>query len=117
MNYQTMDKLREKLCDELDDLAMSSGRLELEKIHMLTDTIKNIDKIEAMDEGYSEGMWTARGTTGDSYGRHYVRGHYSRTGYSSARDEIADHIRERMNDNSLSNGERESLRRAMDAMR
>ena len=116
MGYQSMERIRTMLCNELDDMA-SSNKFDLSKIHMLTDTIKNIDKIEAMDEGYSEGMWTARGST-DSYGRHWVRGHYSnRNRYSSAREEIEDHIRDRMSDNSLSAGERESLRRAMDAIR
>lgn len=119
MNAKSLERIKDMMCDELEDM-VNSGKMDLTKIHMLTDTIKNIDKIEAMDEGYSEGMWNARGSynDGDSYGRHWVRGHYSnRNRYSSAKDEIEDHIRERLNDNSLSPGERESLRRAMDSMR
>lgn len=46
-----------------DKLTMS----DLEIVHKLTDTIKNIMKIETLGE-YDEGMSN----------RHYVRGHYSR---------------------------------------
>lgn len=84
--------LREMLCTELETLAqkgeMSMGDLDL--AHKLTDTIKNIDKIEMLEDGdgYSRGGdWEARGhfgrydEGGSSYARrgtHYVRGHYSR---------------------------------------
>lgn len=84
--------LREMLCAELETLAqkgeMSMGDLDL--AHKLTDTIKNIDKIERLEDGdgYSRGGdWEARGRFGrydeggSSYARrgtHYVRGHYSR---------------------------------------
>ena len=56
-----MDKLhdlKDKLCEELEEIArkpdMGPGDLEL--IHKLTDTIKNIGKIEMLEEegGYSE---------------------------------------------------------------
>lgn len=113
MNTKTMDRIKEIMCNELDEM-MSSGKYNIQEIHMITDTIKNIDKIKAMDEGYSEAMMPMS----DSYGRYSMRGNYSnRSRYSSAKDEIADHIQERLNDSSLSYGERESLRRAMDSMR
>ena len=94
-----MHKIKEKLMKELEeyekkgDISMSS----LDVIHKITDTIKNIDKIEMLEDegGYSErgygrgGMWSAEGSyrggrsydDGSSYARrgtHYVRGHYSR---------------------------------------
>ena len=94
-----MHKIKEKLMKELEeyekkgDISMSS----LDVIHKITDTIKNIDKIEILEDesGYSErgysrgGMWSAEGSyrggrsydDGSSYARrgtHYVRGHYSR---------------------------------------
>lgn len=86
-----MDKLRDKLCDELDEIArkpeMSAG--DLETAHKLTDTIKNIDKIEMLEDGgYSQAGYRDGGSSynrGSSYanrGKHYVRGHYSRDGYS-----------------------------------
>ena len=64
-----MHELKEKLCEELEEIArkpeMSAG--DLEAAHKLTDTIKNIDKIEMLEEdgGYSRaGDWEAdmRGT-------------------------------------------------------
>ena len=86
-----MDKLKDKLCKELDEIArkpeMGAGDLEI--IHKLTDTIKNIDKIDMLeDDGYSQAGYRDRGSSynrGSSYanrGKHYVRGHYSRDGYS-----------------------------------
>ena len=71
---KSMYELRDKLCEELDEVArkpeMGAGDLEL--AHKLTDTIKNIDKICIMDEtgGYSQaGDWEARGRFGDQYAR------------------------------------------------
>lgn len=91
--------LKDKLHDELDEIArkpeMGAGDLEL--IHKLTDTIKNIDKICMLEEegGYSsaaDGDY-GRGASYANRGQHYVRGHYSRDGrgnmdgrYSSRRD-------------------------------
>ena len=70
MGMKALDELREKFCRELDEIArkqeLSAG--DLETVHKLTDTIKNIDKICIMDEGggYSQaGDWEARGTFGD----------------------------------------------------
>ena len=81
--------LKDKLQDELDEIArkpeMGAGDLEL--VHKLTDTIKNIDKICALEEdgGYSEagdyeGGSYNRGSSYANRGKHYVRGHYSREG-------------------------------------
>ena len=86
-----MYELKEKLCEELDEIArkpeMGAGDLEI--IHKLTDTIKNIDKIDMLeDDGYSQAGYRDGGSSynrGSSYanrGKHYVRGHYSRDGYS-----------------------------------
>ncbi len=62
-----LEKLKETLCEELDKFAKSGDVTvnSLEKIHKLTDTIKNIDKIMMLEEedGYSE----ARGGRGGSY--------------------------------------------------
>ena len=86
-----MHELKDKLCDELDEIArkpeMGAGDLEI--IHKLTDTIKNLDKIEMLEDGgYSQAGYRDGGSSynrGSSYanrGKHYVRGHYSRDGYS-----------------------------------
>ena len=62
-----LEKLKETLCEELDKFAKSGDVTvnSLEKIHKLTDTIKNIDKIMALEE--SEGHSEARGGRGGSY--------------------------------------------------
>lgn len=95
--------LKDKLCEELEEYARKQemGAGDLEVIHKLTDTIKNIDKIFALEEnqGYSENGDQRSGSysRGSSYanrGQHYVRGHYSREGgnfggqdgYSSRRE-------------------------------
>jgi hypothetical protein len=77
-----MHKLKEMLMNELYEYEekakkMSGGKLsvqELEKIHKLTDTVKNIDKIELLEEGegYSEdGHYMGEGRI---YGTSYARG-------------------------------------------
>ena len=121
MSKKAMYELRNMLCEELDELARKGdlGAGDLEIAHKLTDTIKNIDKIEMLeDDGYSQrrysrdGDWEAdmRGTYGkvSSYARrgtHYVRGHYSRDG---ARDDMKRQLQE-----MLDNADDESIRRAI----
>lgn len=129
-----MHELKEKLCEELEEIArkpeMSAG--DLEAVHKLTDTIKNIDKIELLEEDgeYSRaGDWEAdmRGTYGrgssyrgrkrDSMGRYSRegrdgrggRGGYSRDG---AKDEMMRHLDEMM-ESASSEKEREIIRRTM----
>ena len=128
--------LKDKLQDELDEIArkpeMSAG--DLETVHKLTDTIKNIDKICALEEdgGYSEaGDREGRGSynRGSSYanrGKHYVRGHNSRDGYNNrgdysrdggysrhdAKEAMMEQAREMM-ENATTDREREAIRRFM----
>lgn len=83
-----MRQLKEMLCEEIERYAdkQDLSRSDLDVLHKLTDTYKNLLKIETLeeDEGYSRmGEWEAemkgRYGRGDSYrARHYVRGHYSR---------------------------------------
>lgn len=86
----TLDNLRDKMCAELDDIAKKGdlGAGDLDILHKLTATIKNIDKISMLEDGgYSRaGEWEAdmhgkygRGSSYANRGKHYVRGHYSRT--------------------------------------
>jgi hypothetical protein len=71
-----MHKLRETMTKELEAIERK-GQLsmsDLDKVHKLTDTIKNIDKIEMLesDGGYSEeSNWMADGRM---YGTSYARG-------------------------------------------
>lgn len=97
---EKLHELKEKLWAELDELAekREMGAGDLEVVHKITDTIKNIDKICMLEEegGYSEAVDGGDYGRGSSYanrGKHYVRGHYSRDsgrdgmgGYSSRRD-------------------------------
>ena len=136
MSMRTLEKLRDMLCDELDEYAgkKDMSTADLEKVHVITDTIKNIDKICIMDEGggYSQaGDWEAMGRMngtysrnydrGNSYanrGEHYVRGHYSRArGRDSmgrySRDggeDLLEHV-EKMMDEAETPQEKEVIRR------
>ena len=116
-----MYELKEKLCDELEKIArkndMSAGDLEM--AHKLTDTIKNIDKIDMLeDDGYSKaGDWDDRVyDRGSSYRnqRRDSRGRYSRRMYS--RGDAKEHMMEQMEmlmGQAGSEREREAIRRCM----
>ena len=119
--------LKDKLCAELDEIAakpnMSTG--DLETVHKLTDTIKNIDKIMKLEDesGYSRaGGWETRGTYGYPYdergssymrrGEHYVRGHYSR---DDARQRMIEELQDMLR---TADGQyREVIQRALDEIR
>lgn len=86
MHY--METLKDLLCAELEDYAekgKKSGKMsmgDLESIHKLTDTVKNILKIDMLEEesGYSEdGHYMGEGRI---YGTSYESG-YSERGSSS----------------------------------
>lgn len=130
-----MHELKEKLCDELDEIARKGelGAGDLEIVHKLTDTIKNLDKIEMLEDGgYSQaGDWEAdmRGTYGrgssyrgrkrDSMGRYSRDGRMMRGGYrdgrmysrAEAKEDIMDQIENMMGD--ADEKEKTILRRAM----
>lgn len=98
---EKLHELKEKLWAELDELAekREMGAGDLEVVHKITDTIKNIDKICMLEdrEGYSEAMDDDDYGRGSSYanrGKHYVRGHYSRDGYPMRRDRRGRYSRE-----------------------
>lgn len=119
--------LKDKLCAELDEIAakpnMSTG--DLETVHKLTDTIKNIDKIMKLEDesGYSRaGGWETRGTYGYPYdergssymrrGEHNVRGHYSR---DDARQRMIEELQDMLR---TADGQyREVIQRALDEIR
>lgn len=60
MSMKALNDIRDMLCEELDEISkktkLSAGDLEI--AHKLTDTIKNIDKIEMLEDntGYSQRM-------------------------------------------------------------
>lgn len=132
-----LENLKEMLCKELEEFAkkdeLSAGSLET--IHKLTDTIKNIDKIEMLEEDeYSErrysrdGDWMARGTYAnnmsydgensyarrkrDNMGRYSREGGYSREG---AKEHMISKIEEMMH-NTESDKERQALRHCINQL-
>ena len=89
MHY--MEDLKDLLCAELEDYAekgKKSGKMsmgDLDSIHKLTDTVKNILKIDLLEseEGYSEdGHYMGEGRI---YGTSYDNGMRRGVGYSYAR--------------------------------
>lgn len=134
MDY--MHELKEKLCDELEEIANKGelGAGDLEIVHKLTDTIKNLDKIEMLEDGYSQaGDWEIEGRAynrGNSYARRKrdSMGRYSRDGrmvrggyrdgrmYSraEAKEGMMEHLEDMMEDADPK--EKEIIRRAMDQL-
>lgn len=108
MGMKSMYDLRDMLCKELEEITRKGelGAGDLDIVHKLTDTIKNIDKIEAMeDDGYSSRRdeYDMRGR--GRRGTHYVRGHYSRDGG-------IDNMKRQLQE-MLDNADDESIRRAI----
>ena len=135
-----IEKIKKMLCKELDEYAMK-GKIsgsDLDMIWKLTDTVKNLDKIEMLEDGnsydgYSEmreypymgGSSYARGrgryAKRDSMGR-YSSEERMNDDYSEARmdrrysrDDAKDHLMDKMGEMMISANEeqREILKDAM----
>ena len=96
-----IEKIKKMLCKEIDEYAMKSKltMADLQPVHLMTDIIKNLDKIEMLEgeEGYSETYPYYMG--GSSYAR--GRGRYAkrdRMGRYSSEDGMSydDYSEERM---------------------
>lgn len=95
-----MHKIKEMLMEELKEFEKKSDLKagDLETIHKLTDTVKNIDKIEMLEDGeggYSEaGGWMADGRMYGTYdhGSSYARGRGR--GRNAKRDSMGRYSRE-----------------------
>lgn len=130
-----MEKLKKMLCKELDEMAekgeLGAGSLEI--VHKLTDTIKNIDKIEMLeeDDGMSErgssyrrsygrgGEWEANGTYARDGGYSGRRGRGANGRYVS-RTEARDDMMSMLSEARMSaedEREREVIDRAMEQLR
>lgn len=108
MNYM---KIKDVLCKKLQELSLieNPSMTDIDKMHIITDTIKNLGKIEMQDGGYSQMAYPPY-DNGNSYAdRHYVRGHYSRS--------MGNDIESMMDNPTLSSSDREILRKAMALMR
>ena len=134
MDMEYMHDLKDKLCKELEEIArkpeMSAG--DLEAVHKLTDTIKNLDKIEMLEDGgYSrDGDWemegrgsyergsSYRGRKRDSMGRYSRDGRYGPTTRMYSRAEAKDDMMAKLEDmmDHASEQERTILRQAMDKL-
>lgn len=117
--------LKDKLCEELEEIArkpdMGPGDLEL--IHKLTDTIKNIGKIEMLeeeggysqedgrDDGYGRGMSYARGRGYDRGGRNTRRDSRGRYSRDDGRSAMMKHLEAALD--SASDQDRETIKRFM----
>ena len=127
-----MYELKDKLCKELDEIARKGelGAGDLEIVHKLTDTIKNLDKIEMLEDGgYSQaGDWEIEGRAynrGNSYarrkrdsmGRYSRDGRMMRGGYSrhDAKEAMMEQM-EMLMDQAGSEKEREAIRRCMNQL-
>ena len=135
-----IEKIKKMLCKELDEYAMKSklSMADVDVIHKLTDTVKNLDKIEMLEDGnsydgYSEmreypymgGSSYARGR--GRYAKRDSMGRYSSEDrmtddYSEARmdrrysrDDAKDHLMDKMGEmmTSANEEQREILKDAM----
>lgn len=120
-----LNHLKDEMCDELMELTDKKNRSpgDVEMIGEIVDIILDIHRIEDYCEGgeYSRaGEWEAdmRGTfgrdAGNGYnrGRHYVRGHYSRT---DGRERMISDIEDMMQE--ATGAERDAYKRAADILR
>lgn len=128
MSKKALYDLREMFCEELEEIArkpeMSAG--DLETVHKLTDTIKNIDKICCLNgmDGYSQyGDWRFDGSGNYGRGNSYARerdskGRYmGRTHYS--RDDAKNHMiyqLESMLEEASNEKERNAITRCMEQL-
>lgn len=128
-----MEKIKRMLCKELEEYGeqKSISASDVEMIHKLTDTIKNLDKIEMLeDDGYSghypmydDGVSYARGR--GRYAKRDSRGRYSSemdSDYSDrryekrySRDDAKDHMMNKLGEmmEDADPNEREALKEAM----
>jgi hypothetical protein len=93
-----MHKIKEMLMNELYEYEekakkMSGGKLsqnEMDRIHKLTDTVKNIDKIEMLEDGGGYSEDTDFMGEGRMYGTSYARGR----GRNARRDSMGRYSRD-----------------------
>lgn len=122
-----LNHLKDEMCDELMELTDKKNRSpgDVEMIGEIVDIILDIHRIEDYCEGgeYSRtGEWEAdmrgqdgsygRGNSYANRGRHYVRGHYSRT---DGRERMISDIEDMMQD--ATGAERDAYKKAANILR
>lgn len=99
MNTKSMYDLKDTLCSNLEQYARKENftRNDLDTVHMLTDTIKNIDKIAMAEPGasYGAGDWTATGSYSNGMPMNGYSGRRGR-GYSREADDTEYRMRREM---------------------
>lgn len=135
-----MHKIKKMLCKELEEYGdkKTLSSADVEMIHKLTDTVKNLDKIEMLeqsDEGYSEtypyymggssyaGRGRGRNARRDRMGRYSSDMASSYDDYSEARmdrrysrDDAKDHMMNKLGE-MMSSADEEQREILKDAMR
>lgn len=146
MDAKQYEKLKDTLCHELEQLNQrgSVNQADIDRIYKLTTSIKNIQKIEMMeDEGSSmyggssyrmsrdgresygrngsyggtRGLMTYERDGGASYRGRDAMGRYSRDGVERENLMLTKEIDIMLNNNNLSDSERDTLRKALEIMR
>jgi hypothetical protein len=122
-----LEEIKEMLCEELEKIGkkgeLSAGSLDI--VHKLTDTIKNIDKIEMLegDDGYSNNSYnfyrrnnydedSSHRQNRDRMGRYSRDGGYSR---DDGKNRMMKQLEEMMNESE--GREKEMIRGFIDQMR
>lgn len=126
---KNMDLIKDMLCEEIDEAGekmIAKGKIaatDIDSLHKLTDTYKNLAKIEMIEQnGYSEDGYPRNSMRmhdydrGSSYADRYRKrdsmGRYSR---ADATEEVMRHMGEAMNIVD-SEREREIIRKAMNQL-
>lgn len=138
MDAKQYDKLKDMLCRELEMVNQrgSMNQNDIEKIFKITTSIKNIDKIQMMDDESGMSMTGMRNSYGGTRGLMTYRGDVSyegdrgyRDGSSYRRDSmgrysrgnenllITKEIDRMLSDNDLTESERNTLTKALEIMR
>lgn len=124
----TMEKLKDMICTVLEEIAqkgeMSAG--DLETVYKLIVSKEKLLRIDELEEklGYSEDERSrrySRDSEPDSYGRHYVRAHYSRDrsgrySMDEGETQLADQIKNMVENSELSQNQKIALRKAMESL-
>ena len=90
-----IEKIKKMLCKELDEYAIKSKLTmsDLQPVHLMTDIIKNLDKIEMLEDegGYSEAIGGMRGRSymhGSSYDDDMMYSERRGRGRNAKRDSV-----------------------------
>lgn len=125
MNTRSMDNLKDKLCQLLEEIEKKGSitTADLEQIYKITSAVKNIDKIvmadrfdSSYDDGrYNDNMSGRRYRTDYRDGASYRDGSSYRRGYSYADETMSmrDRMESMMNSGNMNSNDKAVLREAL----